>query len=320
MQAALSRAREENRQLKEDREKLPWLDQNLLDAKSVLESLIAQQQTKKKEFEETKKELVFIQKELASLFSSKYSVAKSDIPEGLDSTFGEIRKDLELVRTELAKLRQIFEEKKSTVGRTQVKDEKAQTTVHSQMLHEYHTSDKARFEVLLQPVGQVPVDIMQVLQKTLGQQFRDMNFVLSTRPLELPIHFLDASRDQFRSPQIIRWIEENCKQYGCHKILGICDANAYSGRLNFVFGEAQLDGMVGVVYLKMLKSELEEGASEDLFFQRTLKEAVHELGHTFGLGHCVQRSCVMYFSNSIAETDYKKSIMCDLCTKKLLRY
>lgn len=40
---------------------------------------------------------------------------------------------------------------------------------------------------------------------------------------------------------------------------------------------------------------------------RTLKEAVHELGHILGLAHCPDAGCVMHFSNALADTDRKGS-------------
>jgi len=36
--------------------------------------------------------------------------------------------------------------------------------------------------------------------------------------------------------------------------------------------------------------------------QRVIKEAVHELGHAFGLTHCENSKCVMHFSNSLQDT------------------
>jgi len=56
-----------------------------------------------------------------------------------------------------------------------------------------------------------------------------------------------------------------------------------------------------------------------LFRERILKEAVHELGHTFGLSHCSSPSCVMFFSNSLPGTDRKKSDFCPECRRRLLR-
>ena len=50
---------------------------------------------------------------------------------------------------------------------------------------------------------------------------------------------------------------------------------------------------------------------------KQVKEAVHELGHTRGLGHCADPRCVMAFSNSLADTDRKGKEFCARCTYKL---
>jgi archaemetzincin len=44
-----------------------------------------------------------------------------------------------------------------------------------------------------------------------------------------------------------------------------------------------------------------------------LKEAVHELGHTFGLIHCTQPKCVMNASTYAENIDQKSAELCPLC-------
>jgi archaemetzincin len=48
-----------------------------------------------------------------------------------------------------------------------------------------------------------------------------------------------------------------------------------------------------------------------------VKEAVHELGHMFGLDHCSDLRCVMHFSNSLADTDRKGRDFCPSCRARL---
>jgi archaemetzincin len=57
-------------------------------------------------------------------------------------------------------------------------------------------------------------------------------------------------------------------------------------------------------------------SNEQLFYERLVKESVHELGHAFGLAHCNSISCVMHFSNSLHDTDVKKRSFCDSCNRK----
>src|SRR5574337_338076 len=57
--------------------------------------------------------------------------------------------------------------------------------------------------------------------------------------------------------------------------------------------------------------------NENLFLERALKEAVHELGHTYRLGHCGDTRCTMHFSNSLQDTDIKGPDFCPRCKLKL---
>jgi archaemetzincin len=85
-----------------------------------------------------------------------------------------------------------------------------------------------------------------------------------------------------------------------------------------VFGQAHIDGMVSAIYLPRLRQEF-YGLKPDksLFYQRIVKEAIHELGHAFGLKHCNNAMCVMYFSNSLPDTDIKQNSFCDICRTKI---
>lgn len=91
-----------------------------------------------------------------------------------------------------------------------------------------------------------------------------------------------------------------------------------SGELNFVFGEAHLRGSIAAIYLARLKQEFYDLESNELvFYDRVTKEAIHELGHSFGLFHCNNKKCVMHFSNSLYDTDFKNKIFCKNCKKFL---
>ena len=50
-----------------------------------------------------------------------------------------------------------------------------------------------------------------------------------------------------------------------------------------------------------------------LLYQRTLKEILHELGHTFGLVHCKNYQCVMNSSTYVEDIDLKMAQFCTKC-------
>jgi archaemetzincin len=90
------------------------------------------------------------------------------------------------------------------------------------------------------------------------------------------------------------------------KILGVVDIDLYAPGLNFVFGEADMNSGVAIISLCRLRPEhYGLPPDESLFLERVIKEAIHELGHTYGLGHCHNSRCVVYFSNSLPDTDRK---------------
>jgi archaemetzincin len=134
----------------------------------------------------------------------------------------------------------------------------------------------------------------------------------------------NEQRKQLNSDKLLHWLETNImnktKSYDLAKtiILGVCNFDAYSPGLNFVFGQASMTGAVAVIYLPRLRQEFYgEGADKSIFIERVLKEATHEVGHAFGLRHCPKRSCVMYFSNSLIDTDRKTKDFCKICSNKL---
>jgi len=81
-----------------------------------------------------------------------------------------------------------------------------------------------------------------------------------------------------------------------------------------VFGEAENTGEVAVISI----FHLEKDATEQSIRDRTIKECVHELGHTLGLHHCMHDKCVMKQSIDIYDVDAKTRFFCDDCNRRLM--
>jgi archaemetzincin len=124
----------------------------------------------------------------------------------------------------------------------------------------------------------------------------------------------NSDRNQWNSPKLLEWFHKNFKTKKDRRMLLILDIDAYSNGLNFVLGEASPNAGLGVVYLPRIKEEFYgQKPNEKLFYERMIKECVHELGHLFGLNHCANTLCVMHFSNTLYDTDVKATGFCDRC-------
>jgi len=126
--------------------------------------------------------------------------------------------------------------------------------------------------------------------------------------IALPIKAWNSIRFQYRAEDFLLVPK---KKGGM--ALAIADVDIYSGRLNFVFGLASSMEKSAVISLYRLHPEFYGKQDGDLCLKRARKEAVHEVGHLFSLGHCPSLSCVMSFSNSIMDVDRKEERLCKRC-------
>jgi archaemetzincin len=100
------------------------------------------------------------------------------------------------------------------------------------------------------------------------------------------------------------------------RILGVTEMDLFVPVLTFVFGEAQLDGRCAVISLQRLREEFYGlPANPALLRERAVKEAVHELGHTFGLRHCPDWRCVMASTHAVERLDLKSAEFCEGCRR-----
>jgi archaemetzincin len=131
---------------------------------------------------------------------------------------------------------------------------------------------------------------------------------------ERPRHAYDARRRQHASGTILKWLGDIGPRDG--KVLGVTDRDLFIPILTYVFGEAQLGGAAAVVSTARL-GEGAGAAGPRVLVERLAKEAVHEVGHAFGLVHCGTEGCVMSRSPAVREVDEKSSLPCAECRARL---
>ncbi len=125
---------------------------------------------------------------------------------------------------------------------------------------------------------------------------------------EIPADSYNPWRKQYDPERFARTLLRS-KEPTANFHLGIVDVDIYALGMNYIFGIANpLLGSAVVSLFRLTGPRLEE---------RLGKEAIHETGHLLGLTHCDSPRCVMYFSNTINDTDKKDMSLCMQCRRKI---
>ena len=170
-------------------------------------------------------------------------------------------------------------------------------------------------------IGPVDSNIINNIGKQLCEIFPQTVCVILDSEMSTPKDAYNSRRNQFHSSLILAKIHQHAEKPMADRVLGITNVDLYVPRLNFVFGEAECPGKTAIISLYRLKPEFHGHSSNTtLLIEHSVKEAVHEIGHTLGLGHCRDPSCVMFFSNSILDTDRKKSSFCEKCNSLVVKH
>lgn len=139
-------------------------------------------------------------------------------------------------------------------------------------------------------------------------------------PVELPREAQNPGRGQYYSTVLLNKLQL-LRADESELLLGIVDEDLYVPQASFLFGDADQQSRVAVVSITRLRQEFSGFPENDeLFFNRILKESVHELGHTLNLSDCLNPKCVMHSSHKVVEIDLKLAKFCDNCQRKTAIY
>lgn len=147
---------------------------------------------------------------------------------------------------------------------------------------------------------------------------RSIGHPVSRLDLQLGLpRFYSAERGQYNATLILAALLRFHSEPDT-RIVGVTRVDLYIPVLTFVFGQAQLDGPGALVSTYRLRNEfygLPE--SRDQLVERATKEVVHEAGHSFGLVHCTEFSCVMHAATYVEDVDLKQASFCPDCESRL---
>jgi archaemetzincin len=142
---------------------------------------------------------------------------------------------------------------------------------------------------------------------------RSFGFPTQVLPLLKEVSFAyDTQRRQYHSTKILEKLAEAAPPLAI-KVIGIATVDLFIPILTHVYGEAQLGGKACIISTFRLRENPHKGTGRVSLKERAVKEALHELGHTFKLKHCPEHSCIMHYCRSVADVDRKTAGFCRHC-------
>lgn len=175
--------------------------------------------------------------------------------------------------------------------------------------------------IYLQPIGKF--NSLKKKQIELVRQYLQIFFQLETKVLKdvsndiIPNNARrtgDVGQEQFLAGYILTDVLKKEKPDKGVALMAITEKDLYpKPEWNYVFGLASYRDKIAVSSMYRMQKE----ADFNLSLDRLLKICSHEIGHMFGLHHCIEGNCVMNGTNSMVEIDRHFIRLCSLCQRKL---
>lgn len=128
-------------------------------------------------------------------------------------------------------------------------------------------------------------------------------------------------KKQLNSRDILAWMRGKLPG-DAHAMLAVTMTDLYpEDSWNFVFGQASIRNRVGVFsfarhHPQWTGQEADE-QTRSLVLKRSAKILTHEMGHMFGIRHCIHFECNMNGANHLDEADATPMHLCPVCLRKL---
>jgi archaemetzincin len=169
-------------------------------------------------------------------------------------------------------------------------------------------TSRSDYTIVLAPIGELDPWFCEAIAKAIERVFGCRTDI---RPVLSNVDFaLDTRRRQYHSTPILQQLAAQAPE-GALKVIAITPVDLFIPILTHVYGEAQLGGKAAILSIHRLQEGF--AAANPSMQCRLAKEAVHELGHTFGLRHCPERTCIMHYCRNTRDVDRKSDQLCRHC-------
>jgi archaemetzincin len=170
--------------------------------------------------------------------------------------------------------------------------------------------------IAVQPLGHVDKKTVALIKNGILRAYNAEVVILKEKPLPSRAYY--KPRRRYRADKLLRYLEEITPgKYT--KVIGITRRDISTTKGKFydwgIFGLGSVGGKSCVVSTFRLRRG--KGGRRK-FARRLVKVVNHELGHTFGLGHCPVKNCLMQDARgTIVTVDNETGEFCPQCREML---
>jgi archaemetzincin len=167
-----------------------------------------------------------------------------------------------------------------------------------------------RYSIAIVPVGSFDLELIESI---ISETERIFGFTCEIMPLLNDLSFaFDTNRKQYHSTPILDALAAKIPPTTA-RALALVHVDLFIPILTHVYGEAQLGGKACIVSTFRLNEGRPHLNMLQPYLGRIVKEALHELGHTFELRHCKDPSCLMHYCRNESDVDRKSDELCRYC-------
>jgi archaemetzincin len=171
-------------------------------------------------------------------------------------------------------------------------------------------TSRSEHSIIISPAGEFSSELIEAVA---GEIKRVFGFSTHTQSILQDFAFaLDQNRNQYHSTLILDQLAARLPAQAI-RVIAIAQVDLFIPILTHVYGEAQLGGVACVVSTYRLNEGRSGKVIARKYIDRIVKEAIHELGHTFKLRHCPEHTCIMHYCHNEEDVDRKSDQLCRYC-------
>jgi archaemetzincin len=169
---------------------------------------------------------------------------------------------------------------------------------------------KSANKIIISPIGDITSDLLAPIGDEINRIYGYPTQVLKLLD-DIDFAF-QPNRNQYHSTPILEQLALSAPADAI-KVLALVEVDLFIPILTHVYGEAQLGGKACIVSTIRLNEGRSYQNTQEPFQSRIVKEAIHELGHTFNLRHCREHTCLMHYCRDESDVDRKSDQLCRYC-------